>query len=53
MQALHGLSQDVRTGMPVGLAVFGVFKGVQIFFRHNKLLLSDFSGQMQKRLTPE
>ncbi len=38
-QTLDGLCHDVRTGMPVGLAVFGIFKGVQIFFGHDNSLL--------------
>ena len=33
-QTLDSLSHDVGAGMPVGLAVFGIFKSVQVFFRH-------------------
>ncbi len=51
VQALHGLSQNVRAGMPVSLAVFFVFKGVQVFFRHVEMLLSMFRGK-QKMLHP-
>jgi hypothetical protein len=31
----------VGAGVPEGLAVLGVFKGVQIFFGHNNFLLFD------------
>ena len=34
-QALDGLSHNVGAGVPEGLAVLRVFKGVQVFFRHN------------------
>ena len=37
-QALHGLRQNVGAGMPVGLAVLLVFKGV-VFFAHDRVLL--------------
>ena len=33
-QTLHRLSHNVRAAVPVGFPVFGVFKGVQIFFGH-------------------
>ena len=33
-QALHGLGHDVRAGVPIGLAILGIFKGVQVFFGH-------------------
>ena len=41
-QTLDGLGHDVGAGMPVGLAVLGVFKGVQIFFGHGFCLLFDW-----------
>ena len=34
-QPLDGLGHDVGAGMPVGFAVLGVFKGVQVFFGHS------------------
>ena len=36
VQALDGLGQDVRTGVPIGLAVLRIFKGKLVldFFRH-------------------
>ena len=39
VQALHGLGQNVGAGMPVGLAVLLVFKGVDVFFAHGNILL--------------
>ena len=36
-QTLHGLGHDVGAGVPVGFAVFGVFKGVQVFVGHGIL----------------
>ena len=39
IQALDRLRHDVRAGVPVGLAVGFVFKGVQIFFGHGCFLL--------------
>ena len=38
-QTLHGLCHDVGAGVPEGFPIFGVFKGVQIFFGHNVFLL--------------
>jgi hypothetical protein len=38
-------------GVPEGLAVFGVFKGVQIFFGHDVFLLFDV-GEGIKIPTP-
>ena len=40
-QALHSLGHDVRAGMPICLAVLGVFKGVQVFFTHGFALLNN------------
>ena len=34
MEALHGLGQHVGAGVPVGLFVVGIFKGVQILVSH-------------------
>ena len=34
MQALHGLRQHMGAGVPISPAVFGIFKGIQIFFAH-------------------
>ena len=45
MQPLHGLGQNVRTGVPVGFAVAFVFKGVQVFLRHQKSLLKILRGK--------
>ena len=39
VQALNGLRQNMGAGMPIGLAVLFVFKGVVHFFAHKKLLL--------------
>ncbi len=36
-QALDGLGHDVGAGVPIGFAVFGVFKGVQSFFGHGSV----------------
>ena len=45
VQPLHGLSQHMGTGVPIGLAVLGIFKGVQIlFFAHGIALLSIWFG---------
>ena len=38
-QALHGLGQNVGTGMPVRLAVLLVFKRVDVFLAHDTVLL--------------
>ena len=48
VQALHGLGQDVGTGVPVGLAVFGIFKRIQVvFFRHGVFLLKLGRGSLR------
>ena len=39
VQTLDSLRQHMGTGMPIGLAVVLVFKGVQVFFRHMQILL--------------
>ena len=54
VQPLHGLSQHVGAGVPIGLAVLGIFKAefVLDFFGHNKKLLSDRWGK-EKRFTPD
>ena len=39
VQALHGLGQNVGAGMPIGLAVGFIFKGVDVFFAHGDILL--------------
>ena len=39
MQALDGLGQHVGAGVPVGLAVLLVFKGIDVFFAHGMILL--------------
>ena len=40
VQPLHGLGQDVRAGVPVGLAIFLVLKGIQfVIFHHFDRLL--------------
>ena len=54
VQPLHGLSQHVGAGVPIGLAVFGILKAkfVLDFFGHNKKLLSDRWGK-EKRFTPD
>ena len=36
VEALHGLGQHVGAGVPVGLAVDFVFKGIQVFFAHDR-----------------
>ena len=52
IQALHRLRQDVGAGMPVGLAVGLVFKGIQIaFFTHNESSL--YCGAGTKNPTPD
>ncbi len=43
-QALDGLGHHVGAGVPVGLAVFGVFKRVQIFFGHGSVPPLDWGG---------
>ena len=49
VQALHGLCKDVGAGVPVGLAVGLVFKGVQVFFAHGE---NSFPKWGQKNFTP-
>ena len=39
VQALHRLGQNVGAGVPVGLAVLFIFKGVDVFFAHGNILL--------------
>ena len=39
-QPLNRLGHHMGTGMPVGLAVFGIFKGIDVFFGHFQSLLS-------------
>ena len=55
-QALNGLRHDVRAGMPVGLAIFLIFKAeFLIFLRHDTVsfpLAVLPPGAKQKRLTP-
>ena len=45
MQALDGLGQDVGAGVPIGPAVFLVFKGVLVFFAHDDSSLILGSGK--------
>ena len=49
VQALHGLGQDVGAGVPIGLAVGFVFKGIQVFLAHVEELLSEMGA---KKLHP-
>ena len=49
VQALHGLGQHMGAGVPVGLAIALVLKGIQIFLAHIKELLSKWG---QKNFTP-
>ena len=50
VQALHGLGQDVGAGVPVGLPVLGIFKGVQVLVAHGNWLLSQLGA---KKFTPD
>ena len=50
VQPLDGLRQDVRTGVPVRLAVLFVFKGKFVVFAHDKP--PDFSGAKQNTPRP-
>src|SRR5699024_2500566 len=53
VQPLHGLGQDVGAGVPVGVAVLRVFKGILIvFFGHFDCLLSCVVGAKQNSATP-
>ena len=45
MQALDGLGQDMGAGVPIGPAVFLVFKGVLVFFAHDDSSLILGSGK--------
>ena len=51
VQPLHGLSQHVGAGMPIGLSVLGIFKGkfVLDFFRHGVFLLANLIGFRGRR----
>ena len=56
VQALDGLSQDVGAGVPVGLAVLLVFKGVFVVFCHDRIppmLRAAGAGIKIKNPTPE
>ena len=51
-QTLDGLGHHMGAGVPEGLAVFGVFKGVQIFFGHDFFLLLNWApltGELARR----
>ena len=54
VEPLHGLGQHVGTGVPIGLAVLGIFKGVQIlFFAHGiALLFKLVRGEGTKKASP-
>ena len=49
VQALDGLGQHMGAGVPVGAAVVLVFKGIDVFFAHDRVLLS----WGDKNLTPD
>ena len=54
VQPLHGLGQHMGTGVPIGLTVLRIFKGVQIlFFAHGiALLFKLVRGEGMKKASP-